>query len=119
MVETAVTLPLLAVLVLGAIEAANAIFIKQSLTIAAYEAGKLAGRPGSTSTQAINRGQQILDARGITGYSVTVSPTITTATARGTQIVVTVTCPGDSASLGPLQVYTGKTLTKQVRMVRL
>ena len=79
MTETAVTLPLLAVLVLGSIEAANAVFIKQSLTIAAYEAGKLASRPGGTSTEAVNRSQQILDVRGLTGYSVTVSPTVTEA----------------------------------------
>ena len=48
-VELAVCLPVLALLVLGSIEAASFIFLKQTLQVAAYEGSVRAGRARSTS----------------------------------------------------------------------
>ena len=119
-VETAVTLPLLLVLVFGSIEASNAIFLKQSITIAAYEAAKAASSPNGTDQFATVRCAEALAVRDITSFNVTFSPSnIDINTARGTRISVTVTIDASSAALGPLWVFSGKNLTKKVEMVRL
>lgn len=53
--ELALCLPLLTLLVLGSIELRNFIFLKQSMTAAAYEASREAVRPTATDarTQAV------------------------------------------------------------------
>ena len=53
--ETAVSLPLLVILVFGAIEMANAVFLKQSMNLAAYEAAKVVTRPGTNAALATTR----------------------------------------------------------------
>lgn len=51
----AVILPLLVTLVFGAIEMSNAVFLRQSLNIAAYEAAKVITRPGNNEALARTR----------------------------------------------------------------
>jgi Flp pilus assembly protein TadG len=119
-VEAAVTLPLLLVLVFGSIEASNAIFLKQSLTIAAYEAAKAASAPSGTDEFARTRCAEALAVRDITSFTITFSPAnIDINTARGQRIIVTVTLDSSEAAVGPLWIYSGKRLTKRVEMVRL
>jgi len=115
-----VTLPLLLVLVFGSIEASNAIFLKQSMTIAAYEAAKAASAPDGTDEFASVRCAEALAVRNINTFDITFSPSnIDINTPRGSRISVTVTLDADSAAVGPLWVFTGKQLTKKVEMVRL
>jgi len=118
-VEAAITLPLLFVLAFGAMELANGIFLKQSLTIAAYEGVRTATRPGGTSAMAQQRIQEVLTSRGITGQTVTITPVITIATPRGTQVTVTVGVSASSQSIGPLHLMQGKYLQQSAVMVRL
>ncbi len=118
-VEMAVTLPLLVTLVFGAIEMANAVFLRQSLNIAAYEAAKVITRPGNNETLARTRCQEVLTVRKVGTYTLTFSPTITTSTARGTQVTVTLSAPASNLSYGPMQFMSGKTTTSTVVMVRL
>lgn len=118
-VEAAITIPLLFVLVFGAIELSNGIFLKQSLTIAAYEGVRTATRPGGTSVLAQQRIQDVLTSRGITGQTVTITPTVTTTTPRGTQVSVTVGVSANSEAIGPLRLLQGKNLQQTAVMVRL
>jgi Flp pilus assembly protein TadG len=117
--ETAVVLPLLVILVFGALEMSNAIFLKQSLNMAAYEAAKVITRPGDNNTLAASRCQQVLSVRRISTYTMTISPAITASTARGTQVTVTVSAPASNLSYGPVRFMTGRTLTSSAVMVRL
>ena len=80
-VEMAVTLPLLVTLVFGAMEMANAVFLRQSLNIAAYEAAKVITRPGNNEALARTRCQEILTVRKVSAFTLSFSPTVTTATA--------------------------------------
>ena len=64
-VELAICLPVIVVLVVGSIEACSMIFVKQSLHIAAYEAVRVAIRQGSSNTDVLDRGNQILNERNV------------------------------------------------------
>lgn len=118
-VEMAVSLPLLITLVFGAMEMANAVFLRQSLNMAAYEAAKVITRPGDNETLARTRCQQVLTVRKVSTYTLTFSPTVTAATAKGTRVTVTLTAPATNLSYGPLRFLTGRTFTCSVVMVRL
>ena len=111
---------MLLVLVFGAIESANAIFLKQSLTIGAYEAAKAATTPQGTSTFATQRCSEVLAVRDITSFQITYSPaSITETLARGPEVSVTVTVNADSAATGPLWIFSGQPLSATIKMVRL
>jgi len=119
-VEAAVTLPILVVLVLGAIEAANAIFLKQTMTIATYETAKVATSANGTEALAELRCQEVLASRGITDFDLTLTPAgVNATTPQGTQVTVTLTIDADSSIIGPLWFFTDKVLSKQVDMSRL
>lgn len=118
-IETAVALPLLVILVFGSIELANAVFLKQSLNMAAYEAAKVITRPGDNNTLATTRCQQVLAMRKISNYTLTITPTVTARTPTGTQVTVTITAPSSNLSYGPLRFMAGKTSQTTVKMVRL
>lgn len=98
-VEFAVCLPILMAMVMGVIEASNAVFLQQALTSAAYEAANVASAIGGTSAEATTRANAVLTALGVKNSSVSISPTVTTATPIGTTIVVTVSAPFASNSL--------------------
>jgi len=92
-VELAVCLPVMVLLTLGTLEATDLVFLRQRLVTAAFEAARTATAPGQTSTAAIAAGTSTLTLRGVTDGSVTISPTVTTATATGTEVRATVTAP--------------------------
>ena len=115
----AVSLPLLITLVFGAMEMANAVFLRQSMNMAAYEAAKVITRPGSNEALARTRCEEVLTVRKVTTYTLTFSPTVTATTAKGTQVTVTLSAPATNLSYGPLRFLSGNTFTSTVVMVRL
>jgi Flp pilus assembly protein TadG len=119
-VEAAVTLPMLVVLVVGALESANAIFLKQSMVIATYEAAKVASSPNGTTAFAEQRCGEVMTSRGVSTFNLTVTPNnLSASTARGTRVTVTLSVQSNSSILGPLWIFSGKTLQTKVDMVRL
>ena len=118
-VEAAVCLPVLMVLVFASIEAANAIFLKQTVTMAAYEGAVTGGRPDGQSASVIQRCQSVLQARDIQSFDVSVDPpSLSTDTPAGTPVAVTVTIPASEAAMGPLWLYQGRTVSHTVHMAR-
>jgi Flp pilus assembly protein TadG len=117
--ETALTLPLLITLVFGSIEIANGVFLRQSLTVAAYEGARAVSRSGATNADGQARVQEALAARGITDYTVSFSPTVTESTPRSTELTITVTAPASAYSFGLVRFFQGKQLGREFRMVRL
>lgn len=91
-VEFAVCLPLLMLIVLGAIEATHGIFLKQALSAAAYEGMRVAIEPRSKQADAIQQAQAILDARLVKGSKITFDTNIDTAP-RGQKVAVEVSAP--------------------------
>jgi Flp pilus assembly protein TadG len=88
--EFAVFLPLLVLLALVPLDLSAMIFLKQSLHVAAYETVREAAKKNSTYAEAVPRGQQILNERGINGGTIEISPDEATL-APGTLVTVTVT----------------------------
>lgn len=117
--EMAVSMPLLISLVFGSMEMANAVFLRQSVNMAAYEAAKVITRPGSNEVLARSRCDSVLAVRKVSAYTLSFSPTVTTATPRGTQVTVTLSVTASNLSYGPVQFMAGKTMTSTVVMVRL
>jgi Flp pilus assembly protein TadG len=115
--ELAVCLPVVVLLVIATIEACSAIFLKQSLTVAAYEGARtaLADRTTSGSVQAACN--QVLADRNIQGATVTVSPSNIAALQSGAFIDVTVSAPCDANSLVPTTFYRGRTLRATASMM--
>lgn len=118
-VEFALTLPLLMILVLGSIEASNAIFLRQSITIAAYETAQVASAYGGTEAEAKTRGNEILTSYGIDSATITIFPTIDTSVVPGTKIEVTVTAPASANSIGPNWFFRDGTYERVFTMYRL
>ncbi len=117
-VEMAVCLPVIVLLVFGGVEAAHFIQLKQNLTICAYEAAKKATRDDASMQDAIDRFNEIALAKGITGASISFSPTFNTTTASGTEITVQVTAPAESNYEMPVDFFQNRNLSAEVTMVR-
>lgn len=117
-VELAVALPLLLAFIFGGMEAANGIFLKQGLTIAAYETAKMATTVGFTAAEAESRGQQLLDARGFGAAEITIVPANTASLTPGTPVTVTVSGPTDLNALSPVILFSGSTVSAQIVMRR-
>ena len=109
-VELAVCLPMLVIIALGSIEATNAIFLKDRLTSAAYEAHARQPPRDRPPRGATTAATNILTQFNISGGQVTITPAVTASTATGTQVTVSVSAPFSSNSwMQPFII--GKTLT--------
>lgn len=117
-VEFAVCLPLIVTLIFASIEGANAIYLKQTLTTAAYEGAREAARTGGLHADAVAAAQAVLDAKGVSGYTITITPTVTLSTSSGTEVHATVTAPASANAIGPQFYYQSATLRAEVDMVR-
>jgi Flp pilus assembly protein TadG len=118
-VELAICLPLMVMLTFGAIEAANAIYLKQTLVTAAYEAARTATALGATQKDGEDRYSEVVNAVGMKGSAITFTPQIKSDTPSGTAIKVTVTAPADSNSFSIRRFMKGTTLRATVTMPRL
>ncbi len=118
-VELAICLPLMVLLTFGAIEAANAIYLKQTLVTAAYEAARKATALNGTQADGEARYLEVVNSVGMKGTAITFTPQITSLTLPGTPIKVTVTAPADSNSFSVRRFMKGTTLRGAVTMPRL
>ena len=66
-------LPALALLVFGSMQACDMIYLKHSLTTAAYEGSLEAARPDATTATVQSRVEQVMQIRGVKDGSVTIT----------------------------------------------
>lgn len=97
-VELAFALPVMVVIVFGVLETCQLIFIKQSLAVAAYEAGRVVAREEGTKAEAIARFNQIVSSRGTVDggmkeVTITFTPDDVENVPKGDQIRVDVSAP--------------------------
>ncbi|MEZ5941875.1 MAG: TadE/TadG family type IV pilus assembly protein [Planctomycetaceae bacterium] len=119
LVETAICLPVMLLLTFGAIEASNAIVLKQTLTEISYETARIVTSQGTTKAEALIRAEEIVTARGLDDVVVDISPDITVNTPPGTAITVTVSAAATSNSIGPQWYFEDATISAITVMVRL
>ncbi len=96
--EFAVCLPVMILLVVGAVETSSMIFLKQSLTVAAFEGGRTAIAPNATTDDVKKTCETILSDRRVNGGTVTVTPSVENA-AVGEFVQVEVTAPCDQNTI--------------------
>lgn len=118
-VELAVCLPVAVTLVMGMIDASNAIFTKQSLKIAAYESARIASATNSTEEQATARATEVLTSRGLDDARVVVTPQVTKLTPRGTPVTVSIEMDTEDASYSASWFGSNAKFSVSVQMVRL
>lgn len=117
-VEVAICLPVLLVFTLATMDLCSLLFLKETATIAAYEAARQGVGKGRTDAFAIARGEEFLNDRGIVfqGGAITVgSPSFDTAAALE-NVTVTVALPCDGNLIAPGGLYGGWNVTAQVTM---
>ncbi len=116
--EFAVCLPVIVLLVLGMIECCTMIFLKQSLTVAAYEGIRTALEDRAVSTDVRRTSQQILTQRRVQGGTIAVNPANIPAVPTGQYITVTVSAPAARNSVIPGSFFRGRTLSATATMMK-
>ncbi len=116
--EFAVCLPVIVLLVLGMIECCTMIFLKQSLTVAAYEGVRTALEDKAVGTDVRRSSQQILTQRRVQAGAITVNPADIPSTPVGQYITVTVSAPADRNSVIPGSFFRGRTLSASATMMK-
>ncbi|WP_231615485.1 TadE/TadG family type IV pilus assembly protein [Novipirellula artificiosorum] len=117
-VEFAVCLPVIVLLVFGSIEASSFIFLKQSLSVAAYEGAREASLSQSTSAATTARSENILNARNVVDFEVSFPSGTPEAAARGSEVAVEVAAPTQTNSPLAGQFITNRILRARVVMVK-
>jgi hypothetical protein len=110
-------LPVIVVIVLGSIESASMIFLRQALVQASYEAAKVAAKTGDEA-QARAAAVAVTKGRRIRDVAIGFQPANWQAGVRGAPIRVTVTAPGDNNSVIPFGLFRGRTIGAFATMVR-
>jgi TadE-like protein len=115
--ELAVCLPIVVLLVMATIESCSALFLKQSLTAAAYEGVRAAIEKGSDTASVQTACNQILEDRRIKGSQVTLTPASIGSLKPGEFIDVSVSAPCTPNSPVPTTFFRGRTLTAKASMM--
>jgi Flp pilus assembly protein TadG len=118
LVELAVCLPMLVLVLLMALQTADAVYLKQSLHVAAYESARAAIKPRSTTALAAARGEEILDSRRIHDYSIAFTPAEVANVPPGEVITVTVTTAIESNTVLPAWYPGPASLSADVFMIK-
>ena len=117
-VELAVCLPVIMLVVLGSLEAANMLFVRQAAVQAAYEAAKAAAR----STGSVARGRQlaeeVLRARRINRPTIRFAPANVDDLAPGTPFNCEIEINSAERSITGSSVFAGLTIRTVASMVK-
>ena len=73
-VECALCIPVVVVLMIGTLSVCSDMYLKETLTVAAFEGARTGVRRRATAAMSEAAAQNILDARGIVDATVTVTP---------------------------------------------
>jgi Flp pilus assembly protein TadG len=117
-VELAICLPVILLLVVGAIEGSNFIFLKQAVTSAAFESAQVMTRVGGTKIKAESRATEVLSARSIDQSTISFTPANPDTVARGEQVTVSITAPVSANSVGLRWFFDSESVTASICMLR-
>jgi Flp pilus assembly protein TadG len=86
-------LPVLLILVFGTLEVCQRLILRESAAVAAYEAARRAARRNVSAADAIERGESILQGRGISNGVIALDPASLSEVPTGGEFEVRVTVP--------------------------
>lgn len=116
--ECAFCIPVVLLLTFATLEICSAIFVKETLTVAAYEGARIGVKRRATYQDAYDQTLSILEARGLVNYEINISPANFNSLDALDLITINVEAPtaGNSFFIG--QFLEGRSLSATVRMVR-
>ena len=117
-VEFAVCLPVIMLIVLGSIEAASMLFLRQALVQSAYEGAKVAVRQSGNNTDATQAIENVAAGRRLNGVSIEFTPSDVSTAAQGEPITVLISAPGDSNSFIPFGPFKNRIVAARAVMVK-
>ena len=97
--EFAVCLPILLVILIGIIEACSMVYLKQTLSVAAYEGVRVALKPDAAASDITAACNRILTQRKVQGATVTITPADFAVQPEQTWITVRVAATGSGNSV--------------------
>jgi len=116
--EFAVCFPVVVLIVLSTIEACTMVFLKQSLTVAAYEGARTAISLDASVAGVEQSAQQILTERRVQGGTVTITPSRLDSVDVGEYVEVEVSAPAMLNSVVPISFYRGRNLSATATMMK-
>jgi Flp pilus assembly protein TadG len=116
--EFAVCLPVIVLILLATIEACTMVFLKQSLSIAAYEGARVALSQNATNADVQRVAQQVLTERRVNGGTVELQPAALTAIAPGEYLTVNVSAPAANNAVIPIRFYRGRAIAGSATMMK-
>ena len=117
-VEFAVCLPVILLIVLGSIEAASMLFLRQALIQSAYEGAKVAIRDNGSNADATTAIENVAAGRRLNDVEVEFSPKNVSKAKQGEFISVTISAPGDSNSFIPFGPFKNRMVSARAVMVK-
>ena len=117
-IELAVCLPVIVLLVAGAIECCGMIFLKQTVCAAAYEGARVAVLPDAQPRDVEQRCREGLAARQINDANITISPRNIDRLDAGDQLSVTVNAPTNANRVIPTRFVQNVVVTSAVVMLK-
>lgn len=116
--EVAVLAPIIVLLLLATIDACTMIFLKQTLTTAAYEGGRTAVIPGTSAADITLDVQQILTERGVNDALIQITPNNPNSAHIGDPISVRVSAPCNTNALCPTGYFSNQQLVGEVKVMK-
>lgn len=116
--ECAFCIPLVLLLTFATIEICSAIFVKETLTVAAYEGARVGVKRKATFLDAYTQTQNVLEARGVVDYEINITPADFSTLSQLELITINVEAPGAGNSFFIGQFFEGQWISSTVKMVR-
>jgi hypothetical protein len=104
--------------VFATIEACTMIYLKQSVTIAAYEGSRTALLPGATSSNVTTDVNQVLSDRKVKGGAPAITPSNIETVPVGDYIRIEVTAPCEQNTLLGTWFYAGRSVTGAAEIMK-
>ena len=118
MVEFAICLPVIVLVVLGSIEAASAIFIRQAMAVAAYEGIRQAVRRDGDAESASTAARDVLSQRSVRSATIEFEPSDLSTLERGEPAVIRITAGMKANSPFFGRILEDRQITVATTMVR-
>lgn len=116
--ELAICLPILSIVTLGAIEAANGIYVRQKLVSVAYDLARSSTTHGDQSATIPLKAKALFKTYGLKNASFKTSPANLATALPGTPITIIVTAPMSKNSIGLTRLYGKVTSTASITMTK-
>lgn len=120
--ELAICLPIITLLAFGAIETADIIHLKGYLRNISYEGGREAARFNSDTSGVLARMNNLLTAISVENATITIelpgNASDVKELERGALIRISVSAPAGENTVGPLKLFSSRTITAEVIVAR-